>query len=84
MTKLNFYDIKVIEINVALEKVKNNPTIMKENKTMSTNFYMLEQVANGINSERRTDANAYRLWKKALQSLQGLRRAGQHTDANGR
>ncbi|HYP20844.1 MAG TPA: hypothetical protein VEY08_12285 [Chloroflexia bacterium] len=51
---------------------------------MSTNFYMLEQVANGINNERRTDANAYRLWRKALQSLQGLRRAGQRTDANGR
>jgi hypothetical protein len=51
---------------------------------MSTNFYMLEQVANGINSERRTDANAYRLWRKALQSLQGLRRAGQPANANGR
>lgn len=84
MTKLKFYDIKVIEINVALEKIKNSSTIIKENKTMSTNFYMLEQVANGINSERRTDANAYRLWRKALQSLQGLRRAGQRTDANGR
>ncbi len=40
---------------------------------MSTNYYMLEQVANGINSDRRHDANAYRLWRKALQSLQGLR-----------
>jgi hypothetical protein len=45
----------------------------KENKTMSTNYYILEQVANGINSDRRTDANAYRLWRKALQTLQGLR-----------
>ena len=40
---------------------------------MSTNYYILEQVANGINSDRRTDANAYRLWRKALQTLQGLR-----------
>jgi hypothetical protein len=40
---------------------------------MSTNYYMLEQVANGINSDRRTDANAYRLWRKALQAIQGLR-----------
>ena len=84
MTKLNFCDIKVIEINVVLEKIKQNPTIIKENKTMSTNFYMLEQVANGINSERRTDANAYRLWRKALQSLQGLRRAAHRVGANAR
>lgn len=84
MTKLNFYDIKVIEINAVLEKIKQNPTIIKEHKTMSTNFYMLEQVANGINSERRTDANAYRLWRKALQSLQGLHRAGQRAGANAR
>lgn len=67
-----------------LKKSKNDTTIIKEYKTMSTNFYMLEQVANGINSERRTDANAYRLWRKALQSLQGLRRAGQPANANGR
>jgi hypothetical protein len=67
-----------------LKKSKTTNTIIKENKPMSTNFYMLEQVANSINSERRTDANAYRLWRKALQSLQGLRRAGQRTDASGR
>ena len=51
---------------------------------MSTNYYMLEQVANGINSERRTDANAYRLWRKAIQSIAGLRRAPRPTSANGR
>ncbi len=73
----------MIEINVALEKLKVIPNNQKENKKMSTNYYMLEQVANGINSDRRTDANAYRLWRKALQSIQGLRHNRQHASANG-
>ncbi len=64
---------------MALEKLKETPNkIKKENKTMSTNYYMLEQVAKGINSDRRQDANAYRLWRKALRL--GRQRAG----ANGR
>lgn len=85
MTKLNLYDIKVIEINVALENLKKpNPKSKKENNAMSTNYYMLEQVANGINIDRRHDANAYRLWRKALQTLQGLRSGGQQPGDNGR
>ena len=51
---------------------------------MSTNYYMLEQVANGINIDRRQDANAYRLWRKALQSLQGLRYGRQQANAHAR
>lgn len=51
---------------------------------MSTNFYMIEQVANSINTDRRTDANAYRLWKKAVQSLHGLRTGRRQVVANGR
>ena len=51
---------------------------------MSTNFYMIEQVANGINTDRRTNANSYRLWKKALQSVQTLRNGRQQVAANGR
>ncbi len=85
MTKINFYDIRVIEINVALEELKQqSPKSKKETKEMSTNYYMLEQVANGINSDRRQDANAYRLWRKALQSLQGLRHGRQQPDAHAR
>lgn len=51
---------------------------------MTSNFYVMEQMANGINSERRQDANAYRLWRKALQPVQGLRRTKQQANANAR
>lgn len=51
---------------------------------MSNNFYMMEQVANSINTDRRSDANAYRLWRKALQSIQDLRQSRQRAVANGR
>ncbi|MEA2573399.1 MAG: hypothetical protein QOH93_697 [Chloroflexia bacterium] len=82
---MNSYDINIVEINVAFENLKKHQSkSKKEITTMSTNYYMLEQVANGINSDRRTDANAYRLWRKALQSLQGLRHGKQQTGDHAR
>ncbi len=51
---------------------------------MTSNFYVIEQMANGINSERRQDANAYRLWRKALQSAQSLRHGKQQANSHAR
>ena len=82
---MNSYDINVIEINVALEKLKKSALKSKRRANkMSNNFYMMEQIANGINTDRRSDANAYRLWRKALQSIQDLRQSRQRALANGR
>lgn len=36
---------------------------------MTSNFYMLEQMAASIDTNRRQDANAYRLWKNAIRTI---------------
>ena len=42
---------------------------------MYANYYLTEKMAASINTARRDDANAYRLWKKATQSLHRSGRA---------
>lgn len=52
---------------------------------MNSNYYMLEQLTTSITTGRKQDAKAYRLWKRATESLRSSEKpAGSGTARNGR